>query len=98
VAFSPQVKCIDWATATGRRILVPTFVDGGVSCGQRGLSPTAGNLSFLDRNRYSFFQVALHLCSQGWVDPVPEALLLRKSGSPGIEPGTSGTAARKSDH
>jgi hypothetical protein len=25
VAFSPQVRCTDWATATGLRILVPNF-------------------------------------------------------------------------
>jgi hypothetical protein len=32
-------------------ILVSTFVDRGVSRGQRGGSPTVVNLSFLDRNR-----------------------------------------------
>jgi hypothetical protein len=32
--------------ATGRRILVPTFVDRGVSRGQRSGTPTAINLSF----------------------------------------------------
>jgi hypothetical protein len=32
------------------------------------------------------------------VDPVPDPLLLRKSGSAGIEPGTSGSVDRKSDH
>jgi hypothetical protein len=32
------------------------------------------------------------------VDTVPDPLLLRKSGRAGIEPGTSGLAARKSDH
>jgi hypothetical protein len=31
------------------------------------------------------------------VDPVPDSLL-RKSGAPGIEPGTSGFVARNSDH
>jgi hypothetical protein len=30
---------------------VPTFVDRGVSRGQRGGSPTVVNLSFLDRNK-----------------------------------------------
>jgi hypothetical protein len=38
---------------------------------------------FLDRSRYSIFQVAPQLSSRGWVDPVPDPLLLRKSGSPG---------------
>jgi hypothetical protein len=32
------------------------------------------------------------------VDPVPDPLLLRKSGSAGLEPGASGLAARNSDH
>jgi hypothetical protein len=38
-------------------------------------------LGFLDRSLYYFFQVAPPLCSRGWVDPVPDPLLLRKSGS-----------------
>jgi hypothetical protein len=43
-------------TATGLRILVPTFVDRGVSRGQLGGNPTAVNLSFLDRSRYFSFK------------------------------------------
>jgi hypothetical protein len=38
---------------------------------------------FLDRSRYYFFQVAPQLYSRGWVDPVPDPPLLRKSGSAG---------------
>jgi hypothetical protein len=49
VALSPQANYTDWATATYRRNLVPTFVDSGVSRGQRGRSPTVVNLRFLDR-------------------------------------------------
>jgi hypothetical protein len=52
VAFSPQANYTDWATATCRRNLVPTFVDRGVSRGQRGGSLTVVNLSFLDRTRF----------------------------------------------
>jgi hypothetical protein len=52
VALSPRANYNNWATATCRRNLVPTFVDRGVSRGQRGGSPTVVNLSFLDRNRY----------------------------------------------
>jgi hypothetical protein len=62
---------------------MPAFVDRGVSRGQRGGSRTVVNLSFLDRSRYFFFQVAPHLSSRGSVDPVPDPLLLRKSGSAG---------------
>jgi hypothetical protein len=47
------------------RNLVPTFMDRGVSRGQRGGSPTVVILSFLDRSRYFFFQVAPHLSSRG---------------------------------
>jgi hypothetical protein len=40
-------------------------------------------LSFLDWSRHYFFQVAPQLYQWGWVDPVPDPLLLRKSGSAG---------------
>jgi hypothetical protein len=56
VALSRQANYTDWATATCRRNLVPTFVDRGVSRGQRGGSFTVVNLSFLDRNRYFSFK------------------------------------------
>jgi hypothetical protein len=52
MALSPQANYTDWATAPCRRNLVPTFVDRGMSRGQRGWSPAAVNLSFLDRNVY----------------------------------------------
>jgi hypothetical protein len=52
-------------------------------CGYRSVAwserltppPTVVNLSFLDRSRYFFFQVASHFSSRGWVDPVPDPLL-----------------------
>jgi hypothetical protein len=81
VTFSPQANYIDWSTATCRQILVPTFVDRGVSHSQRGGTPTAVNLSLPDRSRQCFFQVAPYLSLRGWVDLVPDPLLLRKSGS-----------------
>jgi hypothetical protein len=43
VALSWGVNYTNWATATCRRNLVPTFVDRGVSRGQRGGSPTVIN-------------------------------------------------------
>jgi hypothetical protein len=82
VVFSPQANYTDWATTTCRRNLVPTSADRGVRRGQRWGSLTVVNLSFLDRSRY-IFQVTPHLSSRGWVDPVPDPLLLRKSGSAG---------------
>jgi hypothetical protein len=69
VAPSPQANYTDWATATFRRNLVPSFVDRGVSRGHRGGSPTVVNLNFLDRSRYFFFQVAPHLSLQGLSGP-----------------------------
>jgi hypothetical protein len=51
VALSPRANYTDWSTATCRRNLVSTFVDRGVSRGQRGGSPTVVNLSFLGRSR-----------------------------------------------
>jgi hypothetical protein len=77
--FSLKANYMDWATATGRRILVPTFVDRGVSRGQRGGTSMTINLTFLYRSHYFFFQVAPHLCSWVWVNPVPDPLLRRKS-------------------
>jgi hypothetical protein len=55
-------------------------------------------LGFLDRSRYSFFQVAPQLYSRGRVDLVPDPILLRKSGSAGNLTRSSGSVARNSDH
>jgi hypothetical protein len=71
------------ATATARPIVVPTFADRRVLRGQRSGTPMAVNLGFLDRSRYYFYHVIPQLSSWGWVDPVPDPLLLRKSGSAG---------------
>jgi hypothetical protein len=48
VVLSPRAYYTDFATATCRRNLVPTFVDREVSRGQHGGSPTVVNLSSLD--------------------------------------------------
>jgi hypothetical protein len=59
-----------------------TFADSG--CRVVGATDPHGRIfGFLDRSRYYFFQVAPQLYSRGWVDPVPDPLLLRKSGSAG---------------
>jgi hypothetical protein len=58
--------------------------------------PYGRNLGFLDRSRYVFFQAAPQLYSRGWVGPVPDPLLLRKSGSAGNRTGISGSVARNS--
>jgi hypothetical protein len=62
--------------------LVPTFADTGcyvVSV----MVPYCRMLVLLDRSSYISFQVSPQLYSRGWVDPVPDPLLLRKSGSYG---------------
>jgi hypothetical protein len=56
MALSRQANYTDWATATCQRNLVLTFADRGASRGQRDGSPTAVNLSFLDRSRYFSFK------------------------------------------
>jgi hypothetical protein len=47
-------------------------------------------LGFLDQSPCYCFQVAPQLYSRGWVDPVPDPLLLTKSGSAGNRARTSG--------
>jgi hypothetical protein len=51
--------------------------------GCRVVSATDPHGRILDRSRYYFSQVAPQLYSRGWVDPVSDPLLLRKSGSAG---------------
>jgi hypothetical protein len=62
--------------------LVPTFAGRRCRVGST-VEPHGRILGFLDRSRFYFFQVALQLYSWGWVGPVPDPLLLRKSGSAG---------------
>jgi hypothetical protein len=73
--------------------LVPTFADR--ECHVVSVTdPFCRILTFLDRSRYLFFQVAPQLYSRGWVDPVPDPLLLTKSGSAENRTQTSGSVAR----
>jgi hypothetical protein len=65
MAFSSQANYPNSVTATGLQILILTLADRGVSHGQRGRTPMTFNLSFLDRSRYFFFQVAPHLSTRG---------------------------------
>jgi hypothetical protein len=55
--------------------------------------PYCRNIGLLDRSRYFFLQVAPQLYSRGWVDPVPDPLLLRKCGSAGNRTRASGSVA-----
>jgi hypothetical protein len=76
--------------------LVPTFANRGCRV-VSATDPHGRILGFIDRSRFSI-QLAPQLYSRGWVDPVPDPLLLRKFVAPGNEPGTSGSVARNSDH
>jgi hypothetical protein len=71
------------------------LIDRGLStkfcanfCGWRGVAwsmrriPTVVNLAFLDRSRYFSFKQLIYP-HKGRVDPVPDPLLPRKSGSAG---------------
>jgi hypothetical protein len=62
--------------------LVPTFADRGCRV-VSATDPYRRNLGFIDCSRYHFFQVGPQLYSRGWVGPVPDPLLLKKSGSAG---------------
>jgi hypothetical protein len=77
--------------------LVPTFADRGCRVVST-TDPYSRILGILDRRRYFFFQVAPQLYSPGWVDPVRDPLLLRKSRSAGNRTRTSGFVARNSGH
>jgi hypothetical protein len=77
--------------------LVPTFADRG--CHVVSVAdPYVNILGFLDRSRYFFFEVAPKLYSRGWVDPVPDSVHLRKSGSAGNRNWTSGLVARNANN
>jgi hypothetical protein len=60
--------------------------------------PYGSILGFLDSSCYYFFQVAPQLYSRGWLDPILDPLLLRKSGSARIQTQASESVARNSDY
>jgi hypothetical protein len=82
VTFSPQVNYTDRATAACRRSWCQLLRIEGVAWSAQQI-PTAVNLCILERSRYFSIQLAPQLSSRGWVDPVPDPLHPRKSGSPG---------------
>jgi hypothetical protein len=92
-----RVNYTDRATAPCRRSYFQFLRIEG--CSVVSSTDTHGRiLCFLNWSRYCIFQVAPHLYSRGWVDPVPDPLLLRKSGSAGNRTRTSRSVARNSDH
>jgi hypothetical protein len=76
--------------------LLPTFSCRG--CHEVSMPDPYGRiLGFLDRSCYFVFQVAPQLYSRGWVDPVPDPLLLRKSPdyTAALYSGREGSSARE---
>jgi hypothetical protein len=82
VAFSPQANYTDRATATRQQSKFQLLRIEGVEWSAQRI-PTAVDFGFLDRSLYFSIQVASQLSSRGWVVPVPDPLLLRKSGRAG---------------
>jgi hypothetical protein len=80
--LSPQANYTDRVDHRLLAKVVPTFADRGCHV-VSVMDPYDRILGFLDRSRYFFFQVPTRLYSRGWVEPVPDPLLLRKCGSLG---------------
>jgi hypothetical protein len=78
--LSPASKLYQLSNHSLSAKLVPTFAVSEC-CVVSATDPYSCILDFIDWSRYYFFQIAPQLCSQGWVDPVPDPLLLRTSGS-----------------
>jgi hypothetical protein len=77
--------------------LVPTFADRRCRL-VSATDPYCRIFGFLDRSRFIYIPVSPQMYSRGWVDRVPDPLLLRKSGSAGNRTRASGSVARNSDH
>jgi hypothetical protein len=77
--------------------LVPTSADRGCHL-VNVTDPYCRILGFLERSCYFFYIVAPQLYSRGWVDPVPDPLLLRISDSTKNWTRTSWSVARNPNH
>jgi hypothetical protein len=88
--LSPLATYANWATVAYRRSKCQLLrIEGAMW--SAWLIPTAVFSDFWTR-------AAPQLYSRGWVDPVPDPLHLRESGSAGNRTQTSGYLARNSDH
>jgi hypothetical protein len=89
----------EWTIPSNRHLLVklvPTFADEGCRV-VSATDPHGCVLGFIDRSYYYFLTVVPQLYSRGWVDPVPDSQLPRKSGSAGNWTQNSVSVARNSD-
>jgi hypothetical protein len=80
--LSPRANYTEQTAASSAKI-VPTFADRGCHV-ISATDPHSRIFGFLDWSRYYFFHVVPQLYSWGWVDPVPDPLLPRKSGTSGF--------------
>jgi hypothetical protein len=94
--LSPRANYTDRATTACRRSYCQLFADRG--CQRSSWRIPTAVFSVFRPEPIIFFQVAPHLYSRGWVDPVPDPLLLRKSGRAGNRTRASGSVARKFPH
>jgi hypothetical protein len=62
------------------------------------MDPHGRILAFLGRSHYCFFQVAPHCTHEVEWTPFQTLYFSENLVLPGIEPGTSGSVARNSDH
>jgi hypothetical protein len=69
--LSPQANYTDRGPSFVSEVSANLFEDR-VCCVVSVTNPYGRILGFLDRSLYYFFQVAPHLYSRGWVDPVPD--------------------------
>jgi hypothetical protein len=96
---SERTILTEWPPPVGKDSADFSWYRGGGGCRVvSAADPQGRNLDFIDCSRYSFFKIAPQLYSRGWVDPVPEPLFLRKSGTAGNRTRTCGSVARNSDN
>jgi hypothetical protein len=91
-----------WVSCSEKSVLIGvlrTSIDWKPDVMEQQILPSSNTLSVCEFYMiFYLYQVAPQLYSLGWVNPVPDPLLLRKSGSTGIRTRTSGSVARNSDH
>jgi hypothetical protein len=77
---------------------VPNFVDRGVSRCQHDGTPTVVKLNFLDRSRYFLANSCLFNLTRAEWTPFQTYCYSDNLVAQGIDPGTSDSVARNSDH
>jgi hypothetical protein len=92
--LSPRANYTDRTTAACRRSYCQLFLKESAAWSEWRIPMAVKSVS--RPKKLLFLSRSFQLCSRGWVDPVPDPLLLRKSGSSGNRTQTSGSVARNS--